>query len=75
MKFELSRRELVGGLEISLVGFLVCPFFLTQAYTWNLYYLLGMSGAFRRIAWKAELRHPEFFEWDDENSLEYEEEA
>ncbi|HEY8370538.1 MAG TPA: O-antigen ligase family protein [Thermodesulfobacteriota bacterium] len=45
--------RLVGtahGLETALVGFLVGAMFLSQAYTWHFYILLGLAVALRRMA-------------------------
>lgn len=38
------------GLETALVGFLVGAMFLSQAYTWHFYILLGLAVAVRRMA-------------------------
>ncbi len=38
------------GLETALAGFLVGAMFLSQAYTWHFYILLGLSVAVRRMA-------------------------
>ncbi len=38
------------GLETALVGFLVGAMFLSQAYTWHFYILLGLALAARRMA-------------------------
>jgi putative inorganic carbon (hco3(-)) transporter len=65
-----SLGELARGLEISLVGFFVCSFFLSQAYTWYFYYLVGLSGAFRRIVWQEETENPEFFDSGQEEGEE-----
>lgn len=43
--------ELASTLEISLWGFIVGAFFLSQAYSMLLYFLLGLSLAFLRLAW------------------------
>jgi O-antigen ligase len=61
---------LARGLEIALAGFCVSAFFLSQAYTWHIYYLMGLSGAMRRIAWRIESEEvPEDF-WDYEEEEE-----
>ncbi|HWP35350.1 MAG TPA: O-antigen ligase family protein, partial [Thermodesulfobacteriota bacterium] len=41
---------LAHGLETALVGFLVGAMFLSQAYTWHFYVLLGLGVAVRRLA-------------------------
>lgn len=38
------------GVETALVGFLVGAMFLSQAYTWHFYILLGLAVALRRMA-------------------------
>jgi O-antigen ligase len=38
------------GLETALVGFLVGALFLSQAYTWHFYILLGLTVALRQLA-------------------------
>jgi hypothetical protein len=37
------------GLQGSLLVFLVSSFFLSVAYAWNIYYLVGYAVCFRRI--------------------------
>lgn len=53
-ELDPSMVDLARGLEVALVGFFVCSFFLSQAYNWNFYYLLGLSAALRRVAWTIE---------------------
>lgn len=44
---------LAHGLEISLYGFAIVGFSLSHAYSWTLYFLLGMTVALRRVtAWR-----------------------
>ena len=40
---------LAVGLEASLVGYMVCSFFLSVAYLWYLYYLAGYAICYRRL--------------------------
>lgn len=40
---------LAAGLEASLVGYMVASFFLSVAYIWYVYYLVGYAICFRRI--------------------------
>lgn len=51
---EPSMVEFARAVEFSLVGFLVSAFFLSQAYSWHFFYLVGISGALRRIACRIE---------------------
>ena len=37
------------GLQASLLVFMVSSFFLSVAYVWNVYYLIGYAVCFRRI--------------------------
>ena len=37
------------GLQASLLAFMVSSFFLSVAYSWNLYYLVGYAVCFRRL--------------------------
>jgi hypothetical protein len=37
------------GLQASLIVFMVSSFFLSVAYAWNVYYLVGYAVCFRRI--------------------------
>ena len=37
------------GLQASLLVFMVSSFFLSVAYAWNIYYLVGYAVCFRRI--------------------------
>jgi len=52
-----SMIEFARGVEVAIIGFFVSAFFLSQGYSWNLFYLLGLSGAMRRIAWQIEETH------------------
>ena len=40
---------LAVGLEASLIGYMVCSFFLSVAYLWYVYYLVGYAICFRRL--------------------------
>lgn len=51
---EPAMVDYARALEMAFLGFFVCAFFLSQAYVWNLYYLLGLSAALRRIAFRIE---------------------
>jgi hypothetical protein len=37
------------GLQASLAGYMVCSFFLSVAYDWYIYFLVGYAVCFRRI--------------------------
>ena len=66
---EPSMIEFCRALEFSLVGFFVCAFFLSQAYSWHVYYLMGLSGALRRISFmieEEELPEEDMDEYDEE---------
>jgi O-antigen ligase len=47
---EPRVAALAHAVETALVGFLVGAMFLSQAYTWHFYILLGLTVALRRIA-------------------------
>jgi len=40
---------MAAGLEASLFGYMVASFFLSVAYLWYVYYLVGYAICFRRI--------------------------
>lgn len=47
---QTSRFYYLGlGLQASLLVFMVTSFFLSVAYVWNVYYLIGYAVCFRRI--------------------------
>jgi putative inorganic carbon (hco3(-)) transporter len=52
--FEQSRKQatsyyLAIGLQASIIGYMVSSFFLSVAYLWYIYYLVGFAVALRRI--------------------------
>jgi O-antigen ligase len=46
---ELQSRWFVIGLEASLIGYMISSFFLSVAYLWYVYYLVGYAICFDRI--------------------------
>jgi O-antigen ligase len=48
-KEESHFYYLALGLQASLIVFMVSSFFLSVAYAWNVYYLVGYAVCFRRI--------------------------
>ncbi len=67
---EPSMIEFARAVEFSLVGFLVSAFFLSQAYSWHFFYLVGISGALRRIAYRIEEEELPEEEFDEEEEEE-----
>ena len=49
VKEKSNFYYLALGLQASLLVYMVSSFFLSVAYTWNVYYLVGYAVCFRRI--------------------------
>lgn len=49
LKQDSHFYYLALGLQASLLMFMISSFFLSVAFTWNVYYLVGYAVAFRRI--------------------------
>jgi hypothetical protein len=49
LKGDSTSYYLAVGLQASLIGYMVSSFFVSVAYLWYVYYLVGFAVALRRI--------------------------
>ena len=49
LKSKSASYYMAVGLQASLIGYMVSSFFVSVAYLWYVYYLVGFAVAFRRI--------------------------